>query len=96
MKAKSKKGIKQLNIRNIVIGRGSRSKLKKMKERLFGSVLDSIECGNWWIPFDSYEYLDIKEYLETKAFHEFYNLPKDIKITVKSFDTDMLSFLKGH
>ena len=70
--------------------------LKKIKDCLFGSVLDTIECGNWWIPFSSYEYVDIKKHLETEAFHKFFKLPKSMKLSVKSFDTDMLSFERGH
>ena len=96
MKKTNAKGIRQINIRNVVIARGSRSELKKIKDCLFGSVLDAIECGNWWIPFSSYEYVDIKKHLETEAFHKFFKLPKSMKMSVKSFDTDMLSFERGH
>ena len=88
--------IHQLNIKNITLGRGCKTALRKIKEPIWGNIVNAIECGDWWIPFDSYEYRDIKEHLETKVFHEFYDLPNDVKIIIKDFSTPILSFHKGH
>lgn len=96
MKKSKKEPTRQLNIRHVVIDKGSRLLLKKVKEPIWGNVLYAIEGGNWWIPFDSYEYRDIKEHLETEVFHDFFKLPKDLTIKVKDFQTDILSFDKGH
>jgi len=90
---KSKKSYPyNINIKHIAIARKSRAALRKIKDFLWGNALDAIECGDWWIPFDSYDYDAIKEHLETKVFHEFFKLPKDLKITIKTFITDILSF----
>ena len=95
-KTKKNDDIRQLNIKHIKLGRGCKTALRKIKEPLWGDIVNAIECGDWWIPFESIEYRDIKEHLETVVFHEFYKLPKDTKIIVKDFFTPILSFHKGH
>lgn len=92
---KNKKDIKQVNVRNIKLTKKSKSALKKIKEPLFGNVAYAIESGNWWVPSDTYEYLDIMVDME-KSMYEFYDIPKDAIVEIETFDSDILSFEKGH
>ena len=86
--------MRNINIRNIKLTKASYRQLKKVPYWLYGSVADSIECGNWHVPSDTIEYIDIKHNLENE-FKEFYNLTDEI-VKIKSFESDILSFHKGH
>lgn len=61
---------------------------------MFGDVASSIECGDWWIPSDTHEYVDIRDNMIDMLI-DFYSLTNDELVEIKSFDSDILSFDKG-
>lgn len=83
-----------VSIRNIVLRKQTYDTLKKIKECLFGNIANAIECGNWMFPYHSYDYGELKLMMEF-AFHTFYDIPEDVEIDIKRFDSDILSFESG-
>lgn len=84
---------KQVNIRMVRLTETSKKSLTGV--RYFGEPVDSaIECGDWWIPSDSYLYSKLRDNLEKRLRH-FFNIPSDRKLEVKSFESDILEFDDG-
>lgn len=91
-KAKDKdKDIIQINVRNIRLSKESRKCLRKIKDELWGSVANGIECGNWYIPVKNHRYTHIKEMLE-KGMREFYSLNDDAIVAIDDFDTNIIEY----
>ena len=86
---KAKRETFDVNIRNVTLTKECRKRLKKVRDCLWGSVADAIECGNWWIPVSNHDYDHMKEEFE-KGTKDFFNLEQDV--CVKDFDTDIVSY----
>lgn len=83
----------QVNIRMVRLTKRSKKSLSGLKH--FGeSVISAIECGNWWIPSDTYLYSKLKDEFE-RGMRHFFNIPSDRKLEVKSFESDILGFDDG-
>ena len=96
-KASKKKSISQVELKNVRLTKASYDSLKKVKVPMWGNVVNAIESPVWLIPFDSYEYADIKEEMEKNAIPAMFedNLPENAIIEIQSFDSNILSFHKG-
>lgn len=83
-----------VNIREIVLSILSRERLSELKDDLYGDKAYAIESGNWWIPSDTHEYVDLRDRM-VNSLHVFFDIPKDVPIEILSFKSDILSFEKG-
>ena len=93
MKSKNRK-TKSVNVHDIRLTKDSKKSLKGFKTWDNYPVVWAIEEGNWHVPSETYEYADIKARLEDNLA-DFYEIPKNVKIEIKSFKSDILSFEKG-
>lgn len=84
---------RQVNIRMVRLTNRSKKSLSGLKY-LGGSVISAIEQGNWWIPCDSFLYSRIRDEF-TRRTMNFFNIPDDRKLEIKSFESDILGFDDG-
>ena len=94
-KSSSKKNINQIELKNVRLTKASYDSLKKIKNELWGNVANAIESPIWIIPFDSYEYTDIKNEMECVGIPEMFELPENAVVEIQSFESNILSFHKG-
>jgi len=92
-KNKNKKDF-QLNLRHVKLSKESKKQLKKIKDSLWGNIANAIESGNWHVPSDTYEFIDVKTNFE-KSMHEFFSIPKDILVEIDYYESNIMSFEKG-
>lgn len=83
----------QVNIRKVVLTRRSKRSLSGMKY-LGEPVSMMIECGNWWIPSDSFMYSRLKNEFE-RNMRKFFDIPPNRVVEVKSLESDILNFDDG-
>lgn len=84
----------QISIKNVMLSTASKRQLRKIKDNIWGNVVNAIECPEWYIPSDTIEYVDVRDSL-IDGIREMFNIDKDILIEVEYFETNMLSFTKG-
>jgi hypothetical protein len=84
----------KVNIREIVLSELSRERLAKIPDEMNGDKAYAIESGNWWLPSDTHEYVDLRDMMVI-SLHEFFGIPNDVPIEILSFKSDILSFEKG-
>jgi hypothetical protein len=88
-----RKSPQQVNARMVRLTRESKKSLSGLKY-LGESVASVIECGNWWIPSDSFLYSRIKREFE-HGMKKFFDIPEGRSVEVKSLESDILSFDDG-
>lgn len=86
--------MRQINIRNIKLTEKSFEKLSKIEDTLYDTVAYAIEDGDWYLPSETYEYVDIKKKL-TEELASFFKLDQTL-IEIEDFFTHIVSYEKGH
>lgn len=81
----------QIHVWNIKLSKDSRKRLNKIKNNMWGSVSNAIECGNWYIPVKNYLFTHIKKSLED-GMREFFSLDKDVSVEINDFMTNIIEY----
>lgn len=87
----SKKEKISIHVWDIRLSKDTRKNLRKVKDCLWGSVADAIECGNWYIPVYNHKFTHIKKCLES-GMKKFFKLKKDMEVVVDDFMTEIIEF----
>lgn len=90
--AESGKQPPQIHIWGIKLSQPCRDRLAK---RIYmgddWTVADQIESGNWYMPCGTHLFKEVKAMLN-KQLHDFFSLPKSVKVTVVDYMSDIIAY----